>query len=77
MEKKTDQISMQEALRLANSPAGKQLLALLKSAGGQSVTKAQQQASQGNYEQAKETLSEIMKSPKIQALIREMERGNG
>jgi len=40
MQKNSQNFSMQEALRLANSDAGQQLLALLKQSGGEQLQQA-------------------------------------
>ncbi len=77
MQNNRNQFSMEDALRLASTPAGRELIALLQSAGGQDVEKAKQAAQKGDYTQAKNSLAEIMKSPKVQQLLREMEKTNG
>ena len=51
MQKNSDNFSMQEAMRLASSPAGQQLLTLLKQADPATLQKAMQQASSGYYSQ--------------------------
>ena len=53
MHSNRDSFSMEDAMRLANSPAGQQLIALLKSAGGSSVEQARQAAHKGDSETAK------------------------
>lgn len=77
MQNNRNQFSMEDALKLASTPAGRELIALLQSAGGQDVEKAKQAAQKGDYTQAKNSLAEIMKSPKVQQLLREMEKNNG
>lgn len=72
-----NRFSMEDALRLASTPAGRELIALLQSADGQDVKKAKQAAQQGDYSQAKNSLSEFLKSPRVQQLLREMEENNG
>jgi len=76
MQNKPESFSIQDALRLANTPAGKELISALQSAGGSNLKQAQQAAAKGDYESAKNSLSEILKSPKIQALLKEMEQKN-
>lgn len=73
MQNKQD-FSMQDAMRLANSPAGKQLIQLLQSAGGSDLEQARKAVAKGDYESAKSNLSEILKSPQIKALLKEMEQ---
>ncbi len=74
MEKKSQDFSMKEAMRLANSPAGKQLAALLQQADQQVLDNAIRQAQQGNYENAAQQLRDLMASPQAQALLRELEK---
>lgn len=76
MQNKNENFSMQDALRLASTPAGQQLLQLLKSSGGDSIEQARKHAASGDYQQAKNSLSDIMKLPKIQQLLREMENSH-
>ncbi len=75
MQNKND--SMQEALRLAGTPAGQQLIALLKASGGSSLEQARKHAANGDMEQAKQSLSAILSSPKVQQLLKEMEKNHG
>ena len=60
MEKKSGDFSMQEVMRLASSPAGKQLIAML------------QQAKSGDYSNAGQTLSGMLSTPEAQKLLREL-----
>ena len=48
---------MKELLRLAQSPAGQQLIALLRQRGGDRLSAALAQASAGDYRQAQALLS--------------------
>lgn len=72
MQKNSGDFSMQEAMRLAKSPAGQQLLAMLQNADTGQLQKAMNEASAGNYDQAKQTMSAIMSSPEIQELLKKM-----
>ena len=74
MEKKSQDFSIQEAMRLANSPAGKQLAALLQQADQQVLNDAVRQAQQGNYEGAAKHLKDLMTSPQAQALLKQLEK---
>ncbi len=76
MQNHNENFSMQDALRLASTPAGQQLLQLLKSSGGDSIDQARKHAASGDYQQAKNSLSDILKSPKVQQLLREMENSH-
>lgn len=64
---------MAEAQRLANSPAGQQLLTLLSQQGGNELNAAVASAASGDYAQAKKALSALLQSPEAQALLRQLE----
>ena len=70
MQKNSQDFSMQEALRLANSPAGQQLLAMLRSAGR--LEQAGQQARTGNYAQALAGIEDILSTPEGKKLLKEL-----
>lgn len=74
MQKNSSDFSMQEALRLANSPAGQRLLAMLRQYDPGTLEKAAAQASQGNTDDAKETLQKLMSSPQVQTLLQQLRR---
>ena len=62
MQKNSDNFSMQDALRLAQSEKGQQLFAMLKAQNGDAMNKAMEQAATGNYDQVKDTLSALLAS---------------
>ena len=64
--------SAEEAMRLAKTPAGQQLIAMLQKADTKAVTEAMKQASGGNLEQAKQALEPMLSSPEIQQLLRQL-----
>ncbi len=72
MPKNSDQFSMQDAKRLANSEAGQQLLALLKSQNSQQMQQAMEQAAAGDYAQVKQTLSTLLESEQVRELLRRL-----
>lgn len=74
MQKNSDNLSMQEALRLAKSEAGQQLFAALRSKNSQAMDQAMEQAAAGDYSQVKETLSALLSSPEIKAMMEQMGR---
>lgn len=63
---------MQEAMRLAKSPAGQQLLAMLQRSDTGEIQKAMDQAAAGDYAQAKQTMSSLLASPEIQKLLQQL-----
>lgn len=77
MDNRSRNLSMEQAMRLAASPAGQQLLALLKSAGGENVEKARQQAQKGDLDRAQDTLRGLMDDPRIRQLLQQLEQSHG
>lgn len=72
MEKKSERPSMQEAHRLAKSPAGQQLLSTLQQKDPEAMQKAMQQFSSGDYSQIPQTLAPLLESEEIQRLLRQL-----
>lgn len=72
MQKNSDDFSMQEALRLAKSPAGQQLLALLQQSDPAVLSKAAEQASAGDYSQISQTLAPILESEDVKKLLKQL-----
>lgn len=72
MEKKNKDFSMEEVMRLAKSPAGQQLLAMLKQQDNTKLEQAVSQAKTGDYAQASQTLSAMLSSQEAQRLLKEL-----
>ena len=72
MEKKSQDFSMEEVMRIAKSPAGQQLIALLQQKDSAALAEATAQAKSGNYAQAGQTLSAMLSSPEAQKLMKEL-----
>lgn len=75
MQKKTDgfsDISMEQAIKFAQSDAGKQLFALLQRSKGDRLQSAMDQAAAGDYEQVKKTMNELLASQQAQELIKKL-----
>jgi hypothetical protein len=66
--------SIQQAMQLAKSPVGQQLIALLQKNGGQDFQTAIAKAAAGDYTQAKQALSALMADPEAQALLNQLGR---
>lgn len=64
---------MKELLRLAQSPAGQQLIALLRQRGGDRLSAALAKASTGDYRQAQALLSDLLSQEDAQALVKALE----
>ena len=73
MEKKNQDFSMQEVMRLAKSPAGQQLIALLKQKDSASLEQVVAQAKSGDYAGAGKNVSAMLSSPEAQALMKQLE----
>lgn len=66
-----NQFSMDQAMAFANSPAGQQLIKLIRKKNDPNISAAMQAVSSGNQEQAKEKLSSLLSDPQIQALLKQ------
>lgn len=61
--------SVREAIKLASTPAGQELLAMLKQSGGDAFQAAMQKAENGEYEDAKKLISGFLRTPEAKALL--------
>ena len=75
MEKKYDDFSMREAMRLAQSDTGQQLLQLLKNNHSDAARAAMDSAQNGDIAQAQKALQAFLTDPQAQALLRELREG--
>lgn len=75
MQNQTEQFSMQEAMRLAGTPAGKQLFALLQKQNGDMLRQAMNQAAAGDFSTVQSTMTALLSDPAAQKLLAEL-RGN-
>lgn len=73
MAQNNHQFSMEDAKRLAQTEAGQKLLSLLQTQNAPQLQTAMQQASAGDYNQLKQTLSSLMASPEARALLKQLE----
>lgn len=69
--------SFQEAMRLAQSPAGQQLIRLLQQSGGYDVQQAMESAAAGDFSQAKQLLSALIQDPKARELLQQLGGNHG
>ena len=74
MQKKSEDFSVEEAAKVARSPAGQQLLAMLRSADQAQLQKAADLASAGDYKAASRLLEQTLSSPEAQALLKDFRR---
>lgn len=77
MEKKSGNNFSQDAMRLAASPAGQRLLAMLQQQNSSQLQTAKDLISSGDYEKAIQTLSGVLNSPEAKALIAQLEDEHG
>lgn len=73
MESFSNMSDLKDLMRLAQTPAGQQLIALLRQQGGDRLSAAITQAAAGNYTQAKTLLSPLLETPEAQALVKSLE----
>lgn len=73
MQKNSQNFSMQDALRLAKTDAGQQLLAILKQSNGQQLEKARDAAATGDYSSAMQALSTLMQREDVRQLLKQLE----
>lgn len=72
MDKKSQDFSIKEAQRLANTPEGQRLMRLLQEKDTGQLQTAMDQAASGNYKAAGEILNSLLTSPEAQQLIRQL-----
>lgn len=72
MQKNSEKFSVQDAMRLADTPAGQELLNLLRRGDSSELQQAAQMASEGNYAQAQQLLSGLLQDPEVQRLLSKM-----
>ena len=77
MEKKSQDFSIKEAQRLANTQEGKRLMQLLQQKDNGQLEKAMAQANAGNYKEAGNLLQSLLTSPEAQKLIRQLGEKHG
>lgn len=64
--------SIREAMRLAKTPAGQQLLNMLQQNNSEDLRRAMEKAAAGDLSQAKEAVSAMLKDPQVQQLLEQM-----
>lgn len=69
--------SFQEAMRMAQSPAGQQLIQMLQQSGGNDVQQAMAKAAAGDFSQAKQLLTTLMQDPQARELLQQLGGNHG
>lgn len=72
MMQKLPDFSAEQMKKIAESDAGKQLLALLQQSQGENLKNAMDLAAAGDYSKAKDILSTMMQSPQAAALLKQL-----
>ena len=68
---------IQEAMRMAQSEEGQQLLKLLQQSGGPQLNQAMRSATEGNYDSAKHILNSLMQDAQTRELLQKMGGNHG
>lgn len=69
--------AIQEAMRIAKSSTGQQLLRMLQQSNQESLNRVLQSAASGNYDQAKMILNEILSDPQAKEILKKLEQNHG
>ena len=72
-----DPKAMQEAMKLAQSEAGRQLMKMLQNTDSAAVQQAMSGAAAGNYDAVKKALAPMLRNPEILALLNQMGGNHG
>jgi hypothetical protein len=72
MEKKSQDFSKEDVMRMANSPAGKQLLAMLRQGDSAKLEQVIAQAKAGDFSSASQNLQAMLSSPEAQRLMKDL-----
>lgn len=75
MAKDSGGIDFSELMRIANSPAGQELISLVQKNKDEHFDEAMQQAQAGDFSQAKAMISQILSTQEARDLMRKI-RGN-
>lgn len=74
MQKNSENFSIQDAMRFVSTPAGQELLTLLRQGDTAQLQQAAELASAGNYAQAQQMLSGLLQDPQVQSLLGKLGR---
>lgn len=74
MNKKNEDFSMENALRLAKSKEGQQLFQTLQAQNSKAIDSAMAHLAAGDSAQAKSALSDLLRSPQVKAMLEQLGR---
>ena len=69
-----DQNLMLEAMKIAATPAGRQLMALLLKQGGNDLQNAMEKAAAGDISQAQKAIASLLDNPEAKKLLEQLGR---
>ena len=72
MQKNPGGFSVEDAMRLTTTPAGQQLIELLKRSNASALQEAATQAARGDMEQAKKLLGPLLASDEVKKLLQQL-----
>ena len=72
MQKNSENFSIQDAMRLAGTPAGQKLFSLLQQGDTAKLQQAAQLANDGDAAQAQQMLQEFLKDPEVRQLLSQL-----
>lgn len=72
MQKNSENFSLQDVMRLAATPAGQQLIALLRQGNTAMLQEAARLASEGDTARARELLSGYLSDPAVRDLLAQL-----
>ena len=72
MEKKSQDFSMEDAIRMARSPAAKQLMDALRAKDSEMMDQAMANAAAGDFTQVQKDLEKLLADPALQSLLRQL-----
>ncbi len=64
--------AIREAMRLAQTPAGQQLIQMLQQSGGSDLQQAMDKAAAGDMTQARQAMTAMLANPQIKKLLEQM-----
>ncbi len=73
MQKNSENFSTKDIMQLAKSPAGRELMNLLRTEHGAAMENVTRSAQEGNMEAAKAALASFLSDPKTRALLQKLQ----
>ena len=74
MPNEESQFSMEDIMKIAASPVGRQLIQVLQQNGGDQMQRAAEKAAAGDFDSAKEAISGLLRDPQVKKLLEQLGR---